>query len=299
MESLRYLEEYLERFHSFNFDKFINLYRGLYSDDSNLEDKIEFSTLINQIDEFNLRFGMFKLYNPKTIASFLKKTDYEISNLERILSFAQEFVPEMALGFDFNKNNSRVKIYLLRLPDNPSFNSDTINKINDFLMINSINPIDLNNEEQELKKCYILGIDFYHTANPSVKIYIRDENVDISKTRNYLANKGTDSKFLHYFSILESNGILKDTTVSNRYSNNNNKSNGVSAFFEVADNSNNIIEEMMGACFPERINGFKEMINTLEVDKPVRYSHVGLTFSEKYGQESLCVYYSPVIEVQK
>ncbi|MFP4524502.1 MAG: hypothetical protein ACLFO2_04310, partial [Candidatus Woesearchaeota archaeon] len=66
-----------------------------------------------------------------------------------------------------------------------------------------------------------------------------------------------------------------------------------------ADNSNSIIEEMIGTCIPERINGFKEMINTLEVDKPVRYSHVGLTFSEKYGQESLCVYYSPVIEVQK
>ncbi|MFW6025818.1 MAG: hypothetical protein ACOCRX_05690 [Candidatus Woesearchaeota archaeon] len=297
MESLRSLEEYFERFHSCNFEKFINLYLGLYSDDSNLQDKIEFSTLINQMDESNLRFGMFKLYNPKTIASFLKNMDYEISNLEGILSFAQDFVPEMALGFDFNKNNSRVKIYLLRLPDNPGFNSDTINKINDFLMINSINPINFNNEE--LKKCYILGIDFYRTANPNVKIYIRDENVDISKTRNYLANKGINSKFLHYFSILESNGILKDTTVSNRYSNNNNKSNGVSVFFEVADNSNSIIEEMIGTCIPERINGFKEMINTLEVDKPVRYSHVGLTFSEKYGQESLCVYYSPVIEVQK
>lgn len=297
MESLRYLEKYLERFHSFNFDKFINLYRGLYSDDSNLQDKIEFSTLINQIDEFNLRFGMFKLYNPQTIASFLKKTDYEISNLEGILSFAQDFVPEMALGFDFNKNNSRVKIYLLRLLDNPGFNRDTINKINDFLMINSINPINFNNEE--LKKCYILGIDFYRTANPSVKIYIRDEKVDISKTRNYLENKGINSKYLQYFSILESNGILKDTTVSNRYSNNSNKSNGVSVFFEVADNSNSIIEEMMGTCFLERINDFKEMINALEVDKPVRYSHVGLTFSEKYGKESLCVYYSPVFEVQK
>ncbi len=297
MKALEHLEKYIERFHSFNVNEFVDLYNGLYSDNSNLQDKIEFSTLINQIDEFNLRFGMFKLYNPKAIASFLKKTNYNISKLEEILSFAQDFVPEMALGFDFDKDNFRVKIYLLRLPDNVSFNSDTINKTNDFLMINGINQIYFNNEE--LKKCYIFGIDFHRIATPSVKIYIRDEKVDISKTRTYLESKGINSKYLQNFSILESKGILKDTTVSSRYSSNSNKPNRLSVFFEVADYYNSIIEEIIRICFPERINGFKEIITELEAHKAVKYSHVGLTFSENYGKESLCVYYSPVFEVQK
>ena len=188
MESLRYLKEYIEGFRSLNFDEFINIYRSLYSDYRNLQDKIEFSTLINHIDEFNLRFGLFKLYDLKTIGSFLKKTDYEISNLEEILYFTQDFVPEMALGFDFNKNNSRIKVYLLRLPDNPDFNSDTINKINKFLIINNINSIQFDNEG--LKKCYILGIDFYRAGNRDVKIYMRDENVDFFRTKKYLENRG-------------------------------------------------------------------------------------------------------------
>ena len=56
---------------------------------------------------------------------------------------------------------------------------------------------------------------------------------------------------------------------------------------------------MMETCVPERIKGFKETIKVLEIDKPIKYSHIGLTFSGKYGKESLCVYFSPVLEVQK
>src|SRR3989339_2168048 len=91
MESLRYLKEYIEGFRSLNFDEFINIYRSLYSDYRNLQDKIEFSTLINHIDEFNLRFGLFKLYDLKTIGSFLKKEpivlrSYNLNNPNRKLN---------------------------------------------------------------------------------------------------------------------------------------------------------------------------------------------------------------------
>lgn len=292
MESLKCLKNYIERFHCFNFDDFLNMYNRLYPDYDNLKNKIEFSILINQYHKFNLRFGLFKLYDRQAVASLLKNSRYKILNLEEIISFAKEFVPEIALGFDFDRSDPRIKVYFLRLPDNPKFNNNPIDKINTFFRINNFELPQRDNEE--LKKCYIMGIDFHRTGDQDIKIYMRNETADFVITKNYLTNNGINPQYLEYFSMLFSNGILRDTTVSKKYSSNHASSTGLSIFFEVADNSNQIIEKLINNCVPERINAFKETINVLEKDKPVAYSHVGLTFSGNKENESICVYFSPV-----
>lgn len=292
MESLKYLKDYIERFHCFNFDEFLNIYNRLYPDYENLKNKIEFSILINQYNRFNLRFGLFKLYDRQAVASLLKNSQYKILNLEEIISFAKEFVPEIALGFDFDRHDPRIKVYFLRLPDNPKFKNNPIDKINTGFRINNFKLAQ--HDDEELKKCYIMGIDFHRTCDQDIKIYMRDETVDFARTKDYLTKNGINPQYLEYFSILFSNGILRDTTVSKKYSNNHANSTGLSIFFEVADNSNQIIEKLINNCVPERIDAFKETINVLEKVKPVAYSHVGLTFSGNKEHESLCVYFSPV-----
>jgi hypothetical protein len=295
MGSLSYLEDYIKRFHCIDFSEFTRIYDKLYLDYEDLRNRIEFSLLINPQDEFDLRFGLFKLYNTKTIRSFLNESDYDISNLDETLNFAENFAPEMALGFDYNNKNSRLKIYLLRLPDNPAFNTKPIKSIEDFLKINGIKTVKI--DEEELKNCYILGVDFYKTNHQCVKIYSREKDAEFLKTKKYLEDSDIHSRYFEQFLQLFSEEILKDTTISKKYSKEGFES--LSIIFEVANYPNQNIEKMIEASIPNRVRDFKEIINLLEFDAPIKYSHIGLTFSEKSKKESLCIYYSPVFEVQK
>lgn len=295
MGSLSYLEDYIKRFHCIDFFEFTRTYDRLYSNYEDLQNRIEFSLLIDPHEEFDLRFGLFKLYDTKRIDSLLKESDYEISNLNEILNFGENFAPEMALGFDYNDKNDRLKIYFLRLPDNPGFNTKPIKIIKDFLKINGIETVQI--DEEELKNCYLLGVDFYKTNHRSVKIYSREKDADFFRTKRYLEDSDIHSRYFEHFLQLFSEEILKDTTMSKKYSKEGFK--GFSIFFEVANNSNQNIEEMIEMCIPEKFRDFKETTTILEFDAPIKYSHIGLTFSEKDKKESLCVYYSPVFEVQK
>jgi len=295
MESLSYLEDHIKWFHCIDFSEFTRTYDELYSDYEDLQNRIEFSLLINPQDKFDLRFGLFKLHNIKKIRSFLKESDYDISNLNETLNFAEKIAPEMALGFDYNDRISRLKIYLLRLPDNLEFNAEPIKHINDFLKINRIKKIQM--VEEELKNSYLLGVDFYKTNHRNVKIYSREKDVDFFRTKKYLEDSGINSRYFEYFLQLSSDEILKDTTISKKYSKEGFE--GLSIFFEVANYSNQNIEKMIEKSIPNRFRNFKEITNLLEFNAPIKYSHIGLTFSEKGKNESLCIYYSPVFEVKK
>jgi len=295
MESLSCLEDYIKRLHCVDFSEFTRTYDKLYPDYEDLQNRIEFSLLISPQNEFDLRFGLFKLHNTKTIRSFLKESECNISNLNEIFNFAEKLAPEMALGFDYNKKESRIKIYLLRLPDNVIFNITQIHSIKDFLKINRIKKIQM--AEEELKNVYLLGVDFYKTDDRNVKIYSREKDVDFFRTKKYLEDSGINSKYFEYFSQLFSEEILKDTTISKKYSKEGFE--GLSIFFEVVNYSNQNIEKMIEESIPNRFRSFKEITNLLEFNAPIKYSHIGLTFSEKGKNEFLCIYYSPVFEVQK
>jgi len=293
MGPLNRLEEYIEGFHRFSFNEFTRVYTALYPDYEDLENRIEFSLLINPDGIFSLRFGLFKLYDTKKVASVLGDSGYKISGLGGIMSFAEEFVPEMALGFDFGEKCPRIKLYLLRLLDNPDFSRDRLRRINDFCRINDIDSSNLN--EEELENCYLLGIDFHPARKSDIKIYTRDERVDFSRIRKYLEDDCINSEYLKHFVGQFSDGALRDVTISKKYSVDHCGPQGLSVFFEVADTLNQVVEGLIGICVPERLGEFIEAIRALETDKPVKYGHIGLTFSGK-TRESLCLYFSPSLE---
>jgi len=153
MESLKHFKEYIERFQALNFNEFSEIYYSLYSDCKNLENRVEFSLIINPTRELDLRFGLFKLYDPQKILSLFTDLGVENSNLENILSSTKNYVPEFAVGFDFNKTSPRTKIYFLRLPDNSEFNKSP-NKIID--MTSKLINVNLTNYNKQEKKIVIL-----------------------------------------------------------------------------------------------------------------------------------------------
>ena len=89
MEPLECLKDYFGRFHPFSFNEFSEIYNLLYSDYENLQNRIEFSLLIDKDNEIDLRFGLFKLYDTQRISSLFRKKWYEIPDLERILNLAK------------------------------------------------------------------------------------------------------------------------------------------------------------------------------------------------------------------
>jgi len=294
VEPLEHFKEYVERFQQFNFNDFSKIYHSLYSDYKNIQDRIEFSLLINPKDGFDLRFGLFKIYESQKISSLFTKMGFGNYNLENILSSVENFVPEFAVGFDFNKKIPRTKVYFLRLPDNIIFNENPTKIINFTSKLININLTNCN--EQEIKDCYLMAIDFCQNDKQNIKIYTRNKNVNLDIINNYLKDNHISSQYFKKFQELFSEGQLKDVTISRKYSQIQNNPKGLSVFFEVEDNLNESIEQLVKTCIPEKFSDFKEIVETLEMNKPVKYSHIGVTFSENTKKENICLYFSPVLE---
>jgi hypothetical protein len=295
MESLEYFKNYIERFQQLNFKDFFYIYNSLYSNCEDLRSRIEFSLLINQDNWFDLRFGLFKIYDANKIGSLFANIGYKPFNLEKILHLSKEFVPEFAVGFDFNQNNPKLKLYFLRLPDNPKFNENPIKKIIDLSNLLNINLINLN--ENELKNCYLLAIDFYQANKPNLKIYTRDLNIDFSQISTLLEMNNVISRYLLTFHKTFLEGELKDVTISKKYSTDLNSSQSdLSVFFELGDNLNEKIEQLIETCAPEKIEEFKKTIGVLEKISQVEYNHIGLTFPKDRINEYICLYFSPRFE---
>ncbi len=298
MESLKHFKEYIERFQALNFNEFSEIYYSLYSDCKNLENRVEFSLIINPTRELDLRFGLFKLYDPQKILSLFTDLGVENSNLENILSSTKNYVPEFAVGFDFNKTSPRTKIYFLRLPDNSEFNKSP-NKIID--MTSKLINVNLTNyNKQEKKDCYLMAIDFYQNNKQNLKIYHRDENVDFNKVNNNLKMNNVESQYFNIFQELFFEGQFKDITFSKKYTQHQNGPTGLSVFFEVGDFLNDSVDQLVKTCVSEKYLEFKEIVRTLDKNKPVRYSHIGITFSKNMKDENICLYFSPMLgEIKK
>jgi len=296
MELLNCFKEYVEQFQQLSFRDFSDIYNSLYQSYQHMQDKVEFSLLIDKANPFDLRFGLFKINNPQKIFSLLKKTGYEHPSLERIINFAAEFTPEFAAGFDFNIKSPKAKTYFLRLPDNKEFRKNPNEKI---IGLGELIDIDLKNiNTVELDGCYLIAIDFHKTNKESIKIYSREEKVDFNKIRDCLKKNEINSQHLGIFQELFSEGGLKDTTISKKYSaekqdNQKNMLSGLSVFFELNDSLNLAVEKLVEMCVPEKSTEFKRTIQKLGDEHQIRYSHIGITFSrEKEPNESVLLYFS-------
>ena len=290
MESLESFKEYIGRFQQLHFSDFADIYGLLYPDCKELQDRIEFSLLVNRTNDFDLRFGLFRLYDTRKISSLFKKMGHGGSDIERILLSTKNFVPEFAVGFDFNKENPRIKVYFLRLPDNAEFNRDPFKRINSLSDLIGIDCSSI--DQREMIGCYLMAVDFYRTNRPTLKIYTREKSVDFSKTEERLRSIGIDSQHLRIFQELFPNGELKDTTISRKHPANQNGQNSISVFFEADGNINGAVDQLVKRCAPQRFVEFRDTIKTLGRDEQVRYSHVGLTFSEEHADESICLYFT-------
>jgi hypothetical protein len=296
MELLYCFKEYIEQFHQISFRDFSVIYNSLYDNYQDLQNKVEFSLVVDKINPFDLRFGLFKINNPKKILSFLKKSGYEQSNLERILKVATNFTPEFAVGFDFNTKSPKAKTYFLRLPDNEEFRKNPDEKI---IRLVELIDIDLKNiNTVELDGCYLIAIDFYKTNKESIKIYSREEKVDFNRIKDCLKKNEISLQHLESFQELFSKAGLKDITISKKYSaneqgNQKNMLSGLSVFFELNYNLNLTVERLVEMCVPEKFIELKRTIEKLGNEHQIKYSHIGISFSrEKEPNESVSLYFS-------
>ena len=176
----------------------------------------------------------------------------------------------------------------------PGWIENPTEKINIVSKLCNINLINCN--KQEIRDCYLVAIDFYQNNKQSIKIYTRNENVNLNIINSYLKNNHISSQYFKTFQKLFPEGQLKDITLSRKYSQIQNNTTGLSVFFEVKDNLNEHVEQLVKTCVPEKFSEFKKTVKNLEMNKPVKYSHIGVTFSENTKKENICLYFSPVME---
>jgi hypothetical protein len=294
MESLDFFKEYLSRFNPEVLKKFGDIYRSQYLDEENLQERIEFSLLLDSDKEFDLRFGLFKIYDPETIKKLFSSFGINSPDLEKLLSLSEDFVPEYGLGFDFSATDQRVKLYFLRLPDNTTFNQKRSRIITNLAEALEINSPHLN--ELDKRDCYLIGVDFYTSKKRNLKIYTHTPNVNFIEVRRYLKSNGISSQHLKTFQETFLHTDLKEVTFSHKYSNDSLNLTGFSAFFETTPEANERINELVIALLPGKSQEFSELVGTLEKNRPVAYSHTGLTFSPKNKSERVCLYFTPNIQ---
>jgi hypothetical protein len=222
--------------------------------------------------------------------------DCEHSNLKKILSLAKDSVPEFALGFDFNNNNPRIKVYFLRLPDNPKFKENPVESVK---RLSELVDIDLTSlDGKEIESCYLMAVDFYKDKAQNLKVYTKDTTVNFSRIGDYLKRNGVASQHLGHFQKLFSDGEIRDVTFSKKYSRNLSPTSGFSIFFDAsADACRKVsceeVKQLVRTCVPERFDDFDETVKTLDACGRIDYSNIGLTFSEHVVRESICLYFSP------
>lgn len=282
MESLKYLHEYFLRFHSVKFNDFLDIFKSLYKNDEDLDKKLEFSLLINSVNSLDLRFGLFKLYDSKKINSLFEKQGYDAQEIKLL----DDFAPEYGLGFDWGKNDPRLKIYFLRLPDNPEFKDRLASKISQ--VSKAVNVRSEHMQRINKENCYLIGVDYGSAGKRAVKIYTRNIDANFSEVLEQLKKEGINSENIAQLMTVFSEKDFKDVTYSYKYSNRTKGLSGFSVFFEVEQGIDEKIAVLIKKCFPDRFNEFKNIINSLEKFK---YSHAGITFA--HGEESICLYYSP------
>lgn len=297
MEPPARLKAHFLKLRSNRFSDFLRVLELLYPaiKCEELEGRLEFSLLINPIDKFDLRFGLFKLSTSDAIALLFETYGYAISDLEPSFSVMKGFAPEYGVGFDWNGVSPRLKIYFLRLQDNRIFEEEIASRIRRLCEVHGINSGHL--EGLDKSDCYLIGTDYYPSRKRNLKIYLRTLDVNFPEILKQIKKEGFDSKhFSHFRTFIEGNA--RDVTFSYKYSNESCDLSGFSVFFEVEPGLNERVNALIKTCFPERFKEFRNLVGSLETrNGMVHYSHVGITFSQGSNLETICLYYSPPLEM--
>lgn len=297
MEPPARLKAHFLKLHSNKFSGFLRILELLYPTIKceELEGRLEFSLLINPIDKFDLRFGLFKLSTSDAIAALFETYRYAIPDLEPSFSVMKGFAPEYGVGFDWKDVSPRLKTYFLRLQDNPVFEKEIASRIRRLCEVHGINSRHL--EGLDKSNCYLVGTDYYQSRKRNLKIYLRALDVNFPEILKQIEKEGIDSRyFSHFRRFIEGNA--RDVTFSYKYSNESRDLSGFSVFFEVEPMLNEKVNALIKTCFPERFEEFRNLVGSLETrNGVVHYSHVGITFLQGSNLETVCLYYSPPLEM--
>lgn len=291
MSSISFLESY---FSKFNFKEFSTIFNLFYSSrpSQKLSERLEFSSLFDSGKDLNLRFGLFKISKEENIRRLAKEQGYNPIEIGKSLSVMRGFTPEYAIGFD--KNNSRFKIYFLRLPDNDNFDEKIEFKIQKIARVNDISSFHLDKLRKE--NCYLLGIDYYKSDKKNLKVYTHTKTVNFKDTSAEIDRNEFKLHSIEDFKRFFEEKDFQDTTYSYKYTNQSEDQFRFAVFFEPQQIMNNKIEEFIKNKYPSKFIHFKTMIGSIEDENSrIHYNQIGLTFSSKNSVGHLCVYYSPTI----
>jgi len=292
MEPFDILKKYFEGLYPNKFNYFVSLFDHLYSNRDNLNEKIEFSFLLNQIHDLSMRIGLFKIYDAVSIKNFFKKNKLSLSRLEKSLEIIEDITPELGIGFDWSQYDNRVKVYFLKLPDSPNFKQVIEQKVNNLAKEMKIESHKLG--LIDMKKSYLISVDFYSNGKNNLKIYTRQTEVRFNELINQMKKNKINSKFLPFFIDQFSENEFKDITFCYKFSNDSANLKGFAMFLELEDNLNKKVEALIKEAVPEKYFPFKEAIKPLTVNTSLKYSHLGTTFSYEPNLESITAYFSPV-----
>ena len=109
------LKEYAEKLHFHTFDYFLGILHQFYTPEElvDLDGKLELSLLLNRDAPLNSRFDLFQLHDAGAITTLFKRYGYDTSTPESSMSIMKGFASEYGFGLDWNKQDSRFKVYFL------------------------------------------------------------------------------------------------------------------------------------------------------------------------------------------
>lgn len=296
MQTLSFLHDYFSALRFRGFEDFNQLFGAAYPPSTAipLEDRLEFSLLVSDTAPFDLRFGLFKIYDPDTLLTIFRQAGHNTGRLEDAFAIMAPLVQEYGLGVDWNAANPRMKAYFLRLQDAPNAASELCARLPEVSRILGTERLQF---PSDLSSCSLLCIDHFSDARKNLKVYLRSLSPDreeiAKRTSSYgLGQSGFDA-LVHTFAEDD----LLDVTYSYKYSAATDVPVGFSSFFHLADDCEEGVLNLVRAVTPRRSREFQTVIDALRnACKGILFTHVGFTYSFSSSSEQITTYSSPVTE---
>ncbi len=298
MQTLSFLHDYFSTLRFRGFQKFSQLFGAAYPDPTAipLEDRLEFSLLVGDTAPFALRFGLFKIPDPETLLTIFRRADCGVKELEAVVAIMRPLTREYGLGVDWDATNPRLKAYFLRLQDLPNVSSNLRNRLPGLsraLGLERVRFVD------DAPSCYLLGLDNFSDVRRNLKIYLRSSPPDREQIAQRLAQQEIHRRGLDAFFRSFSQDDVLDVTYSYKYSTTKETLAGFSFFFQLADNRDERVLDLVRTTVPSRAAEFEAAIDALGGScSRVLFSHVGFTYSLSPASEQIAIYFSPRLEVR-
>ncbi len=274
-------------------------FRGLYSDEEGpLRDRLEFSSRFGRNIQHDLRFGLFKIYEPERIEMLFKKLGYSISDLVESFDIMGKNTPEFAFGYH-GGDNPRLKVYYLRLPDKSGFKEKCGGLVRKLMRCSSEELKETGGID--LTKCYLIGEDYNPDGIIGVKIYIHEDGeLSLGQVEKEVGRNGFGRSYVKDFFDFDLTDVTYSYRLLTNSDNHHKKLSGFAFFIEPCNNQNEKIEKLINKKSGKNFFNFKKRLQLIEKgDNPAIFSQLGLTFSKENPQGVMTVYYSPTIGVKK